>query len=133
MIPKKASKLYKQLAEEMHVDELLVETLVNYYYKEIRSCISELRYPRLDVEGLGHFVVKAKYVDEMIPKLEKSLEDHDTSTFNAYFNKKGKEQKLGQLIEIQKLILIEEQRKETFKLKKDEYIKTNLEGKKKNS
>ena len=130
MIPKKASKLYKQLAEEMQVDELLVETLVNYYYKEIRSCISELKYPRLDIEGLGHFVIKAKFVDHMIPKIEKSLEEHDTSTFNAYFNKKGKEQKLGQLIEIQKLILIEEQRKETFKLKKDEYIKTNLEGKK---
>jgi nucleoid DNA-binding protein len=133
MIPKKASKLYTQLAEEMQVDEMLVETLITSYYKEIRSCISELKYPRLDIEGLGHFVVKAKIVEEKIPKIQKSLEDHDTSTFNAYFNKKGKEQKLGQLIEIQKLILIEEQRKETFKLKKDEYIKTDLEGKKKDS
>ena len=35
MIPKKASKLYKQVAEDLDIEELLVENFIEFYYKKI--------------------------------------------------------------------------------------------------
>jgi len=128
MIPKKANKLYKDIAEDMNIEEVLVEDLIEFYYKEVRNKLSNLSYPRINVEGLGHFVAKSSLIKKAIPRYIKSLENHDTSTFGAYFNKKGIEQKVELLIKLEQQINIEEQRKENFKKKKDEeYIKTNLE------
>ena len=91
MIPKKSSKLYKEIAEELQIDETLVEDFIEFYYKNIREQMTLLKHPRINVDGLGYFVVKPVMVQQTIPKIEKALESHDTSTFNAYFNKKGKE------------------------------------------
>ena len=79
-----------------------------------------LKYPRINVEGLGHFVVKAALVKQHIPKFTKDLSEHDTSTFTAYHTKKGLELKLDQLIELEHKISLEEKRKEEFKKTKNE-------------
>jgi hypothetical protein len=127
MIPKKASKLYKQVAEDLDTDEILIETFIDFYYKKIRECLTGLIHPRVNVEGLGHFIVKSNLVKKIIPRYSKSLDTHDTSTFGAYFNKKRIELKLDLLIKLEQKILAEELRKVTFKKNKDEeYIKTNL-------
>lgn len=127
MIPKKASKLYKQVAEDLDIEELLVENFIEFYYKKIRDCLTNLKHPRINIDGLGQFVVKTGSVKKSIPRYQKSLETHDTSTFGAYFNKKRIELKLDLLIRLEQKILFEEQRKENFKKKKDEeYIKINL-------
>jgi nucleoid DNA-binding protein len=128
MIPKKASKLYRQVAEEMNVEETLVEDFVEYLYKNVRSCLSNLTYPRINVEGLGHFNIKASWVRRSIDRSTKSLDKHDTSTFGAYSKKLRIEDQLGLLIELEKKIILEEQRKETFKTEKYESIKTDLAG-----
>lgn len=126
MIPKKPSNIYKELSEELNIEESLIEDLVEHYYKKVRENLSGLKHPRINLEGLGHFVVKELYVKESIPRIEKSLEDHDTSTFNAYFNKKNKETKLVQLKELKKKIDLENERKLELQNKRDEYIKNNL-------
>jgi hypothetical protein len=126
MIPKKPSKIYKELSEELNIEESLVEDLMEFYYKRVRENLSGLKYPRINLEGLGHFVVKELLVKDSIPRIEKSLEDHDTSTFNAYFNKKGKEVRLEQLKELKKKIDLENKRKLESQSKRDEYIKNNL-------
>ena len=127
MIPKKASKLYRQVAEEMNVEETLVEDFVEYLYKNVRSCLSNLSYPRINVEGLGHFNVKANWIRRSIDKSTKSLDKHDTSTFGAYSKKVRVEEKLDLLIELEKKITLEEQRKKQFKTLKNESINSNLE------
>jgi hypothetical protein len=127
MTPKKATKLYKQLAEELGVDASLVEDLLEDFYKEIRQNLSGLTHPRLNVEGLGHFVARPGAVRKSIPKYQKALENHDTSTFSAYYNKKMIESKLEALIDIEQKITIQENKKDTFKKEKNEkYTKTNL-------
>ena len=128
MIPKKSSKLYKEIAEDLQLEESLVEDFIEFYYKAIRENMTQLKYPRLNVEGLGHFVIKPVLVQQTIPKIEKSLESHDTSTFNAYFNKKGKEVKLEQLKELQKKIDSEVERKLNHQKKRDEYTQANMDG-----
>jgi nucleoid DNA-binding protein len=129
MNPKKANKLYKEVAEELDVSDTLVEETISFYYNHIRQMLSGLTDPRINVEGLGHFVVKTKMVKSAIPRYTKSLDNHDTSTFAAYFNKKGIETKLELLIELEKKIIKQEERKETFKkLKYGNNTENNLEG-----
>lgn len=127
MNPKKASKLYRQVAEDTNVEENLVEHLVEFYYKEIRQQLSGLTHPYIRVNGLGHFYAKKIIIRKAIPRFQKILETHDTSTFGAYFNKKSMESKLEKLINIEGLICQEELRKKTFKEKKNESsAKSNL-------
>jgi predicted ribosome quality control (RQC) complex YloA/Tae2 family protein len=120
MIPKKATKLYKQIAEELGVNNALVEDLLEDFYKNVRQNLSGLAHPRLNVEGLGHFVVRPGTVRKAIPKYYKALENHDTSTFGAYYNKKMIEGKLEALIDIEKKISQQEEKKEQFKNSKNE-------------
>lgn len=127
MIPKKASKLYKEVSEDLNIEESLVESLVEFYYKEVRKSMTELRHPRLTIEGLGNFVIKPYAVRKAIPRYIKTLDDHDTSTFNAYYNKKSVENKLEALIKMEEKIVEEENSKETFLKRKDEYLKKNME------
>ena len=133
MNPKKANRLYKEVAEELNISDTLVEETISFYYNHIRQMLSGLTDPRINVEGLGHFIIKTNLVKKTIPRIEKGLDAHDVSTFSAYFGKKNKEVKLGQLKILQEKILIEEDRKAKHKIKRNEYIENNLEGKTQNS
>jgi hypothetical protein len=127
MIPKKVNRLYKQAAEDLNVDEALIEDLSEFFYKELKDCLSNLRYPRVNADGLGHFVVKRQSVRKAIPRYTKLLETHDTSTFGAYHHKKQIEVKLEMLIDLEKTITEQEQLKEEFKNKKYGNTKRDLE------
>jgi len=124
MIPKKASSLYKEITKEFEVSEDLVETLVENYYKTLRKKLSSLSDLRINVDGLGHFVIKIQKVKKAIPHYEKVLKNHDTSTFGAYHNKKNVEEKLELLTEINKKAEQELLKRKTFKDEK--YSKINL-------
>ena len=127
MIPKKANKLYISVAEELNLNESLIETFIDYYYKQVREHLTTLKYQRINITGLGHFVVKKGLVKIHIPRITKSLENHDTSTFGAFFNKKGMELKLEQLIQLEEQINNEANRKINFlKTKHEEYTKNNM-------
>ena len=127
MIPKKASKLYRQVAEELNIEETLVEDIVEFLYKNVRSCLSNLSYPRINVEGLGHFTVKAGWIRGSIQRCSKALEKHDTSTFGAYSKKVRIEEKLDLLIELEKKIILAEQKKINFKIENHGKVKGDLE------
>jgi nucleoid DNA-binding protein len=124
MTPKKASSLYNELTKEFEVSEDLVENLVEAYYKTLRKKLSSLSDLRINVDGLGHFVIKIQKVKKTIPHYEKILKNHDTSTFGAYHNKKNVEDKLELLREIHKKAEQELLKRKTFKNEK--YSKINL-------
>jgi len=119
MNPKKSSTLYKEVSEENNVEEVLVADLIDFYYKELRSQLSDLKYPRINVEGLGQFVIKEKLAEVYITKLTKMLPTHDVSTFRAYHNKKAMEEKLRLLTEVTVKIEQEKKRKEEFNKNKN--------------
>ena len=121
MNPKKVKKIYEAVAEDLNLNKDLVEDLVEFYYKDVRKLLTNLEYPRINVDGLGQFVAKPKAVSGSIEKITKSLDDHDTSTFKAYHNKKAMEVKLDLLIKLHSKILDQESKKQEFlKTKKDE-------------
>ena len=106
MNPKKATKYYKQVAEELNVNETLVEDFIEFYYKNIRYHLSHLTHPRINLEGLGHFIVKPSWIRRSIERISNALDKHDTSTFGAYSKKMRLEDNLGLLIEIEKKDLL---------------------------
>ena len=97
MNPKKVKVLYNIVSEDLNIKTELVEDLIEFYYKEVRSLLSNLKSPRINVDGLGQFVVKPGVVIKSIEHIDRVISNHDTSTFKAYHNLKGVEQKLEQL------------------------------------
>tara|TARA_Y100000592_G_scaffold48192_2_gene76382 strand:- start:7140 stop:7523 length:384 start_codon:yes stop_codon:yes gene_type:complete len=124
MKPKKGTALYQEISEEKDISKDLVECLVDFYYKNVRTLLSELYHPRINITGLGLFIARDRAIKKAIPKFKKYLENHDTSTYSAYYNKKMLEEKIEFLHSISEQIELEKKRKEEFKnnkngLKKD--------------
>lgn len=117
MNPRKPKRIYDNVSEELNVSKDLVEDLVEFYYKDVRRLLTNLEYPRINIDGLGQFVIKPKTVSGAIDRINKSLDNHDTSTFKAYHNKKGMESKLELLLKLTTKL------KET-EIKKEKFLKT---------
>jgi len=132
MKPKKSSELYKQVSEDLNIDQDLVESLIEFYYKDVRKLLTNLSYPRINIDGLGHFVARHGIVNKAIDRISKGLENHDTSTFKAYHNKKAMEIKLNLLESLKKKIDVEFTRKiEFLKTKNNESSTQSNLGKQK--
>jgi hypothetical protein len=132
MKPKKSSELYKQVSEDLNIDQDLVESLIEFYYKDVRKLLTNLSYPRINIDGLGHFVARHGIINKAIDRISKGLENHDTSTFKAYHNKKAMEIKLNLLESLKKKIDVEFTRKiEFLKTKNNESSTQSNLGKQK--
>jgi len=121
--PKKSKSFIDEFSKELKLDPQLVDDLVDFYYKECRDILSNLKHTRLNIDGLGHFVSRPNLVKKSIDKIIKSLNNHDTSTFSAYYNKKKLEEKLVLLKNLLKKQDLEKERKNKFKNKKNELKK----------
>ena len=127
MIPKKSSVLYKELAEEINIPIELVEDLIQTYYKTLRTELSNLSQPRINIDGLGQFVARQALIKKSIDRYKKVLDSHDTSTFRAYYNKKMLEEKVQKLESLEIKIKAQNQKKQDFINKKNESsTKSNL-------
>jgi len=81
MKPKKARLLYQEISETEDVSKQLVENLLDFYYKNVRTLLSELYHPRINITGLGVFIARETTIAKAIPKFQKYLENHDNSTY----------------------------------------------------
>lgn len=127
MVPKKAKDIYKQLAEEQNLSESLIQDVVEYYYKAVKQNMTDIAHPRIDVAGLGHFIVKISTVERGIEKTEKVLKVQDESTFRGYHFKKVLEERLVLLKNIQaKMFEVKEERRKFREKKNESSTKSNL-------
>jgi len=126
MNPKKSKDFIKEVSEDLNVNSDLTEDLIDFYYKECRSVLSNLSHIRLNIEGLGHFISRPNLIEKAIKRYTKALNNHDTSTFAAYYNKKNLEHKL----ELLKNTFIqhqeEKEKKDRFKELKNNEFKKDL-------
>jgi len=118
MIPKKHSDLYTELSEELDVPVNLIENLIDFCYKDLKTRLVNLEHPRINMLGLGQFVARPSVVKRKINIWEKGLVNHDVSTMRAYHNKRETIEKLEKLKRLDELI-------EKEKLRKKNYGKTN--------
>jgi len=127
MVPKKTKDLYVQLAEEQNLSETLIQDVVEYYYKQVKQNMINIAHPRIDVSGLGQFIVKVSTVERGLEKTEKVLKAQDESTFKGYHFKKVLEERLVLLKSIQQKMLEAKEEKQKFREKKNESsTKSNL-------
>lgn len=127
MVPKKAKDVCKQLAEEQNLSESLIQDVVEFYYKAVKQNMIDIAHPRIDVAGLGHFIVKISTVERGIEKTEKVLKVQDESTFRGYHFKKVLEERLILLKNIQaKMFEVREERRKFKEKKNESSAKSNL-------
>lgn len=133
MLPKSSKHFIVPTAENLNVDSQLVEDVISFYYSRIRKTLSSLESPIVRIEHLGSFKVKTKELPKLYNKYKKHLSVLKTDTFSQMSIKKDIESKLVEVIELQDIIMDEYRRKKEFKIRKDDYIRKNMESKKTDS
>ncbi len=133
MLPKSSKHFIVPTAEDLNVDSQVVEDVVSFYYSRLRKTLSELEAPIVRIEYLGSFKVKTKELPKLYNKYKKHLSVLKTDTFAQMSIKKDIESKLDKVIKLQDVIMDEYRRKKQFQIRKDEYIRKNMESKKTNS
>jgi len=128
MIPKKASELYKPVAENLNVDVNFVEAVIEFYYKQLRIELSSLKRPRINNVGLGQFYIKAKAVNNVILKCTKRIDGLNPKTLNEHNHYKRLENTLQFNKDLKEQLIV--LAKERLKFKSniyEEYAKRNME------
>jgi hypothetical protein len=113
MIPKKPKVIAKQVSEDLDIDQVLVDDLTDFFYKEVRTTLSSLEQLRINLPGLGVFQMRKTSVVKMIKKYDRICKKYGTDTFTNYHNKKLAEEKLEKLLKAKEKIdqLLEEKKK----------------------
>jgi len=89
MVPKKPSDISKIVSEDLDISERLVDKLVDFYYKELRTKMSNLEDSRYYVPGLGVFTARLNKIQKAISKLEIKSKYMRQSTMAQYMVKKN--------------------------------------------
>jgi len=119
MIPKKPKLLYKQLAEETNLNETLIDNLITFYYKEVRSEMSALNHTKIYIDGLGQFIVKSRTVDNLILKYERIIAKADNYSFSSYHNKIRLTTRLEELNAVKLKLQEDKSKKQIFLIEKN--------------
>ena len=84
MNPKKHKVFKKGIAEEVGVHESVVDDFISFYYSKLRSKLSNLEYPRIQVDGLGTFVLRKSKLSKSIMKNKSLLGNIAKRTYNGF-------------------------------------------------
>jgi len=119
MIPKKPKLLYKQLAEETNLNETLIDNIITFYYKEVRSEMSALNHTKIYIDGLGQFIVKSRTVDNLILKYERIIAKADNYSFSSYHNKIRLTTRLEELNAVKLKLQEDKSKRQNFLIEKN--------------
>lgn len=84
MNPKKHKDFKEGIAEEVGVHEKVVDDFIKFYYSKLRTCLTNLEYPRINVEGLGTFIIRKRKLDAQISRYKSMLGNIVNTTYNGY-------------------------------------------------
>lgn len=119
--PKKPKECVKQTAEALSVDEGLVQDVVDFYWKEIRKALSDLRGPRIEIANFGTFRIKGWKLQEAKDEYQKILAKHNPEkmTFQRHAMRTEVEQRMEQISRMQKMVEEDASRKKQIKEKRN--------------
>ena len=120
MNPKKAKQFIPQVAEELSLQESLVEDVISYYWQEVRKSLSKLKHNRVHITNLGDFTTKHWKLNDKIQQLEKWEENNKLKGMQELTARFKTAETLYDLKNLKKFIEEEDQRKEFIKLHKNE-------------
>jgi nucleoid DNA-binding protein len=120
--PKKAKTFIPEVANELSLPNELVSDIIQHYWSEVRSSLSNLKHSRVHLSNLGDFVIKHWKVEEKMERLKLWEEKHMLAGNSKIIQRFKVAESLYMLTQLRKIMLEEQQRKDFIKLHK---TKTN--------
>lgn len=120
MNPCRTKDLYSKIADKLFIDLDIIKTINSFYWKTVRSHLTELTYLNVNLIGLGNMEIKTWEFDSKIKDLEyktKKWKEKD-STGPIY---KVYENDLVKILNLKDLHNKEKQREKEFRLKRKLY------------
>jgi nucleoid DNA-binding protein len=130
MVPKKPKEIINIVSEETDIPFSVIDDIVSFYYKEVRKNLTNLSDLKINIPGLGDFLIKTSGVRQSIKRFEKANKTVDYSSFTGYHRKRDIVARLEKLHAINKKIEVFLEEKKEFKLKRYEQINKDLEEQK---
>ena len=118
MRPKKAKHFVPEVTATLDMPEQLVESVVLYYWEEVRKALSSLSHQRIHLTNLGDFYIKHWKLDEKISSLERWEESNKQKGMQQITARFKTAEMLFDLKAIKKSIEEESQRKDFITLHK---------------
>tara|TARA_B110000444_G_scaffold249531_1_gene274762 strand:+ start:816 stop:1172 length:357 start_codon:yes stop_codon:yes gene_type:complete len=84
MNPKSHREFRKNMADEVGVHQSVVDDFIAFYYGKLRSNLSSLVFPRINVEGLGTFYLRKGKLDKAIKKNKSILGNLTKRTYVGF-------------------------------------------------
>lgn len=84
MRPKSHNEIKKGIAEEVGVHPSVVEDFITFYYSKVRKALSNLDYPRVQVDGLGMFSIRKTKLNNAIKKNKSILGNLKKRTYSGF-------------------------------------------------
>lgn len=119
MIPKKSRELANLLAQEIGCSESLVNDATDFYWKEIRKSLSDIKSPNIYVAGLGTFVVSAKKLASTKLKYTSYIEKLGEDTFKKFSTKKELEDRIANIDKVFESIRENVEKKKQIRLSRN--------------
>lgn len=118
MRPKKAKEFIPEVAIQTEVSEDVVNTVLSYYWQEVRKSMSALKHSRIHLTNLGDFVIKHWKVDEKIGILEQFEEKNRQKGLQQMTARFKTAETLYDLKSLKKMMEEEKQRADFIKMHK---------------
>ncbi|MFO0089462.1 MAG: hypothetical protein ACK518_01370 [bacterium] len=130
MRPKKAKEFLEEVSKKVGLSKEVVDSVITFYYRQLRQNLSGLTHNRVHVTNLGDFVVKHWKVDDKIDMLQRFEENNKAKGLQKITARFKTAESLYELRNLKKIIEEENQRKDFIKLHK---TKANVKSRKKHN
>lgn len=127
MNPKKAREFYKEVAQELGLNEELVKDMLEFYWSEVRKALAEMKYHAVNVHNLGTFRIKDWKLQEAIKEYERILAYNDGGSFQKMAMRYGLIEKIEKLKRAQGFIEKDKEKRAKFIKEKYGKIESNME------
>jgi|TARA_R110000803_G_scaffold25481_3_gene60938 nucleoid DNA-binding protein len=97
MNPKSHKELKKNIAEEVGVHQSVVDDFISFYYGKLRKKLSNLEYPRIQVDGLGTFHMRKNRLEQSIKKNKSILGNLKKRTYKGFAKSENIQENIEQM------------------------------------
>lgn len=118
MRPRKAKEFIPEVAAQTELSEDTVNTVLSYYWQEVRKSMSALKHSRIHLTNLGDFVIKHWKVDNKIQMLEQFEEKNKQKGLQQMTARFKTAETLYDLKNLKKIMEEEKQRADFIKMHK---------------
>ncbi len=111
MIPRKPNSFFKEVARELEVSEELVESVVNFYWKDARKQLTEPEDINITLMNFGVFEIRKKQVEYMIAKYKRIITGMKPTTYTKHAILNTVTEKLARMEKLLELCKQQEEKK----------------------